>query len=337
MFGHSIYGPIGIVIAEVFFTLPSRDHHPHHLAVHRRRAAVRGGGGAAREPAADLPHLHPSPLPACRLTGSSAPPSWCSRCPSPTSVLRKSSAGTSTCSPPTSTSRSSDSRTSRWGAVVSVVLLIPAVLAFAVDRVVQRRQVALLSSRAGGAGAKPNRTFDAVMLGYCILVSVFLIGMLGTCQYAALVKFYPYDLSFGLQNYDFDVMDWRRLGRVLELDSPRDLDRHLRDRRGLRRCVPGGEGPRLPGRSYRVPAPRDDADGGSRAGPGARLHLLLQPPGQPARVPLPHDGDPGDQHHRPLLHRRPPDRGDRAQADGPRVRVGRGPRSRRRSTRRSGG
>ena len=92
------------------------------------------------------------------------------------------------------------------GAVVSVVLLIPAVLAFAVDRVVQRRQVALLSSRAVALEPKPNRTFDAVMLGYCILVSVFLIGMLGTCQYAALVKFYPYDLSFGLQNYDFDVM-----------------------------------------------------------------------------------------------------------------------------------
>ena len=91
------------------------------------------------------------------------------------------------------------------GAVVSVVLLIPAVLAFAVDRIVQRRQVALLSSRAVALEPKPNRGFDAAMLGFCVLVSVFLIGMLGVCQYAALVKFYPYDLSFGLQNYDFDL------------------------------------------------------------------------------------------------------------------------------------
>ena len=46
------------------------------------------------------------------------------------------------------------------------------------------------------------------MLGFCLLVSVFLLGMLGgVCQYAALVKFYPYNLSWGLQNYNFDVMD----------------------------------------------------------------------------------------------------------------------------------
>ena len=36
----------------------------------------------------------------------------------------------------------------QMGAVVGLVLLLPAVLAFAVDRLVQRRQTALLSSRA---------------------------------------------------------------------------------------------------------------------------------------------------------------------------------------------
>ena len=82
---------------------------------------------------------------------------------------------------------------SAWmGAVVSVVLLIPAVLAFAVDRVVQRKQVALLSSRAVALEPQPNRKFDYTMLAYCILVSLFLVGMLAVCQYAALIKFYPY-------------------------------------------------------------------------------------------------------------------------------------------------
>ena len=43
------------------------------------------------------------------------------------------------------------------GAVVGMVLLVPAVLAFVIDRMVQRRQVALLSARAVPLEPKPNR------------------------------------------------------------------------------------------------------------------------------------------------------------------------------------
>ena len=43
------------------------------------------------------------------------------------------------------------------GAVVGVVLLLPAVLAFVGDRIVQRRQAALLSARAVPLIPKPNR------------------------------------------------------------------------------------------------------------------------------------------------------------------------------------
>lgn len=93
------------------------------------------------------------------------------------------------------------------GAVVSVILLIPALVAFAVDRVVQRRQVATLTARSVAYQPKPNRRFDTMCLGYCVLVGVFIVGLLGMCQFAALVKFWPYDLSLSLNNYDFDRMD----------------------------------------------------------------------------------------------------------------------------------
>ena len=95
----------------------------------------------------------------------------------------------------------------QMGAVVSVILLIPAVIAFTVDRMVQNKQVALLSARAVPYHPKPARRFDLLMLGYCILVAIFILGLLGMCQFAALVKFWPYDLSFGLKNYNFDVVD----------------------------------------------------------------------------------------------------------------------------------
>src|SRR5690606_10711971 len=51
----------------------------------------------------------------------------------------------------------------QMGAVVSVVLLFPAVIAFIVDRMVQRKQVALLSARAVPLVPKPSAGFDLAM------------------------------------------------------------------------------------------------------------------------------------------------------------------------------
>src|ERR671920_2359383 len=49
------------------------------------------------------------------------------------------------------------------GAVVGMLLLVPAVLAFIVDRRVQRRQVALLSARAVPYVPKPYRSSDVAL------------------------------------------------------------------------------------------------------------------------------------------------------------------------------
>jgi len=95
----------------------------------------------------------------------------------------------------------------QMGAVVSVVLLVPAVIAFAVDRIVQKKQVALLSARAVPFQPTPSGGRDMAMLAFCTLVAAAIIAMIGMAQYAALVKFWPYNLSFALTNYDFDVMD----------------------------------------------------------------------------------------------------------------------------------
>jgi len=93
------------------------------------------------------------------------------------------------------------------GAVVSVVLLIPALFAFSIDRYVQKRQVALLSARSVPFRPKPHKQFDLICLGYCLLVGVFIVGLIGVCQYAALINFWPYNLSLSLVNYNFEVMD----------------------------------------------------------------------------------------------------------------------------------
>ncbi len=106
------------------------------------------------------------------------------------------------------------------GAVVSVVLLVPAVLAFAVDRTIQRRQVAALSARSVPFEPKPDPAADWSAFALCLTVAVFIVGILAVCQFAALVKLWPYDLSPSLRNYDFDRTDgggWESYGNSIRL------------------------------------------------------------------------------------------------------------------------
>lgn len=93
------------------------------------------------------------------------------------------------------------------GAVVSVVLVIPAIFAFAIDRMVQARQVSSLSARSVPFQPKPDKKMDRIFLIYCTLVGIFIVGILAVCQFAALIKFWPYDLSLSFRNYRFDRMD----------------------------------------------------------------------------------------------------------------------------------
>jgi iron(III) transport system permease protein len=108
------------------------------------------------------------------------------------------------------------------GAVVGMILLIPAILAFGADRYVQRRQVASLSARAVPLRPAPNALVDAVYLVICLVISSFLVGILGVAAFASLAKFWPYDLSLTLAHYDFSVVDpdgWRSYFNSLEMSA----------------------------------------------------------------------------------------------------------------------
>jgi iron(III) transport system permease protein len=93
------------------------------------------------------------------------------------------------------------------GAVVGLVLLIPAVFSFIIDRHVQKKQVALLSARAVPYHPKPHKTRDTALFIFCLAMSVFLIGILGMAAFASFITFWPYDMSFTLAHYDFDAVD----------------------------------------------------------------------------------------------------------------------------------
>ncbi len=91
------------------------------------------------------------------------------------------------------------------GAVISVMLLIPAILVFLLERRVASKQVAQLTGRSLPYTPTPSAWRDSVFLGWCIAVTVFIASVLGMAQFASLVKFWPYNLSLTFAHYSFEI------------------------------------------------------------------------------------------------------------------------------------
>ena len=200
LFGRPIYGPIGIVMAEVFFTFP----HALLIIVTALSLADARLYEAAVALRARRPRIFWSvTLPGARyglisavfvvftmvITDFGAPKVIGGQYNVLATDIYKQVIG---------------QHNFEMGAAVSVILLIPAAFAFAVDRLARRRQVALLSTRAVPYEPKPNSRFDRAMLAYCAVIGVFILGMVAISQFAALVKFFPYNLTLTLSHYDFD-------------------------------------------------------------------------------------------------------------------------------------
>lgn len=108
------------------------------------------------------------------------------------------------------------------GAVVGIILLVPAVLAFFVDRAVQRRQSAMLSARAVPYTPRPERRRDLALLGFVSVTALAIVGPYGIAIWGSFVKYWPYNLSLTLNNYDFATVDpegWATYGNSLLLAS----------------------------------------------------------------------------------------------------------------------
>jgi iron(III) transport system permease protein len=200
LLGHSIYGPIGIVMAEVFTTFP------HALLI--ILAALALADARLYEAAVALRASRPKifwtvTLPGARyglisatfvvfttvVTDFGAPKVIGGQYNVLATDVYKQVIG---------------QQNFQMGAVVSVILLVPAIFAFIVDRAVRRRQVALLSARAVPYQPTPQRLFDLLMLGYCVVTGLAILSIVAISQFAAVVKFFPYNLTLTTAHYDFD-------------------------------------------------------------------------------------------------------------------------------------
>ncbi|WP_100752642.1 putative 2-aminoethylphosphonate ABC transporter permease subunit [Vibrio salilacus] len=92
------------------------------------------------------------------------------------------------------------------GAVTSIMLLFPAVLAFGVDRWVQKKQKSLFDTRSVPYQPEPNKARDSICLVYCSIISIAVLAVLGMAVHGSFVTFWPWNKALTLNNYNFAEM-----------------------------------------------------------------------------------------------------------------------------------
>lgn len=198
LFGHSIYGPIGIVIGEVFFALP---HAAIILITALSAADQRVYEAADSMRAGPWRIFWTVTLPGCRYGVISAAFVVFTLVFTDFGVPKVIGGDFDVLA--TDVYKQVIGQFNfQMGAVVGILLLAPAVLSFAVDRFVQRRQFSSLSARAVPYQPKKRALADALCLALCIAITVFVCGILAMAVFGSLIKFWPYNLTLTLDKYD---------------------------------------------------------------------------------------------------------------------------------------
>ncbi|PZR84552.1 MAG: putative 2-aminoethylphosphonate ABC transporter permease subunit [Stutzerimonas stutzeri] len=205
--GHSIYGPIGIVLSQVFFCFPyaflilvtALGQSDARLF---ESARVLGAGSFRIFRTITLPNISYGLVSACFvvLTISVTDFGAVKVIGGQTNVLAldiyKQVLG---------------QHNFQMGAVVSVILLIPCILSYIADHLARKKQSALISARAVPFEPRRSALFDGAVFIYLALVSAFVISIVATAVLASVASFWPYNLSPTLANYrfgDFDPAGW---------------------------------------------------------------------------------------------------------------------------------
>jgi len=93
------------------------------------------------------------------------------------------------------------------GAVIGVVLLVPAAIAVVVEQVVTRQHHAVISERSAPLTILRNAARDRTALAFCLVVCTMIAGVIAIVVVASLVQLWPYRLQFSLRHYQFDVQN----------------------------------------------------------------------------------------------------------------------------------
>ena len=216
MFGHSIYGPIGIVLGEVFFAFP---HAVLIITTALAMADQRLYEAADALRAGPVRTFFTVTLPGCRYGVMSAGFVIFTLIFTDFGVP-KVIGGSYEVLATDIYQQVIGQFNFQMGAVIGLLLLAPAAVSFAADRITQRRQQAMVSARAVPLDPKRRPLADGLSLAFCLLVTLFLLTVTGMAAFGSLVKFWPYNLTLTFAHYNFNKAGtdgWNPFWNSLEL------------------------------------------------------------------------------------------------------------------------
>lgn len=90
------------------------------------------------------------------------------------------------------------------GAVVGTLLLFPSIISFIADRVLNVKNAGAISAKAMVLVIKPGLKRDVFFFAFCSLITLAFLFLVCALSIGALSSYYPYDMSFTLENFIFD-------------------------------------------------------------------------------------------------------------------------------------
>jgi len=93
------------------------------------------------------------------------------------------------------------------GAVIGVVLLVPAAVAVVAERLVTRQQHAVIGDRSEPLRIVPSRMRDGVALAYALAVCAAIASVIVIVIVASFVTLWPYNMQLSLRHYRFEVQN----------------------------------------------------------------------------------------------------------------------------------
>lgn len=201
--GASIYGPLGIVLGEAFYTFP------HALLILATALAVAdarlyeaaetlGAGRARRFFTVTLPHVRYGLASAALVVFTLVITDF---------GVPKVIGGQTNVLALEAYKQVIGQQNFGKGAVIGLVLLLPALLSFFVERRLAQGRAASFGGRSVVYRAKPNLWRDGALGLVCAAVVAGLLALLLVAVAAAFMQLWPYNLHATLAHFDFDNVD----------------------------------------------------------------------------------------------------------------------------------
>lgn len=93
------------------------------------------------------------------------------------------------------------------GAVVGLILLLPALAAYGFDRWANAAQESVFSGRAVPYAPRPRTGRDLPLFVFCCAIAGLLLAVVGMAVWGSFIQFWPWNLALTLDNYDFGRFD----------------------------------------------------------------------------------------------------------------------------------